>query len=194
MAIDPGPVGREAFECLPTFSTSYARYQTLTRAGQTSASTLTDSNGRFYLVDLAPGTYAIRIQRVRPGMYDLVAIKSKRLAGASPAPTFPAYVGRTRIVVSSEDVRGITLTASRGSAVHGRLTNIKDFALPAGSNYRVRLAPAGLMPMIPYNFSAEALPEGTFTFPAVPELSYSVVLTGVSGDTYIADLLQDGRS
>jgi hypothetical protein len=44
------------------------------------------------------------------------------------------------------------------------------------------------------NANADVLPDGTFTIPMVPDVPYSVLVTGLSGDTYIADILQNGRS
>ena len=141
--------------------------------------------------DLANGKFEIR--GVRPGTYDLVAAFSERVVGATTSFRFPMYVGRTRVVVGSEDVRGVSLNVSSGIQLRGRMVFAGDAVLPAGSRYRVSVFPAAGFPLV-VPASAEVQTDGTFTIPAIPAIPSTVVVAGFPNDTYIADLRQDGRS
>jgi len=145
--------------------------------------------------DRLEGKFEIR--DVRPGIYDLVAIFSERVPGATQSNKFPVYTGRTRVVVGNEDLRGVSLTLSREVEVQGRLILAGNDTLPAGRSYRVWLRAAGMLSPITgaySNLSVFVRPDGTFTISGVPQLPYSVTVTGMPDDAFITDLRQDGRS
>lgn len=144
--------------------------------------------------ELRAGKFELR--DVRPGTYDLVAIRTEREANAPVVPVGPTYVGRTSVVVGTEDVKGVAIAIARGRDIHGHVTYAGGLAPSAGITLRVQLWAKGLfsVAVAAVNYSAPVSPEGTFTIPNVPELPFSVSVTGLPRDGYIADLRQGGRS
>jgi hypothetical protein len=144
--------------------------------------------------ELRAGKFELR--DVRPGTYDLVALRWESPAGTLSASTGPPYVGRTRIVVGTQDVSGVAVNIARGKDLRGNITYAGVLAPLAGSTLRLRLQPKGLLSagFAAVFYSAQVSPDGTFTIPNVSELPFSVFVTGLPADAYVADVRQGGSS
>ena len=137
--------------------------------------------------DRAAGKFEIR--NVRPGYYNLISVVTDRI---SSPPRY--FVGRTPVEVSFEDVSDLNLLIAPGRDFRGRIIYSGKVSPPA--SVRVQLQPKGILPALPFapSLSAVAEADGTFTIPNVPDLPYSISLSGLPKDAYVADLRQGSFS
>jgi len=137
--------------------------------------------------DRAAGKFEIR--NVRPGSYDLISIVSDR---SSTPPR--SFVGRAKVDVGFQDVNDVNLLIAPGRDLRGRV--IYSGGVSPSAPVRVQLRPKGLLPVLPLApvLSAGVEADGTFTIPNVPDLEYSVSVSSLPKDAYIADLRQGSFS
>ncbi len=139
--------------------------------------------------DRAAGKF--ELANVHPGEYDLFALITDR---SSPSPR--TYLGRTRIEVGVQDLEGVNLVIVPGTDLRGRIVYAGTSPLAGSSAFHVQLQPRGLPPGFPFGsaLSATPDPDGAFTISNVPDLEYSVSVTPLAGNAYIADIRQGGFS
>jgi sarcosine oxidase gamma subunit len=131
------------------------------------------------------------IQNVRSGTYNLIAVMADR--SSTPARYF---MGKTLVEVGFQDVSGITVEVVPGRDLRGRIVYSGTTAPAAGSSVRVQLLPKAMLPTMALtsNLSATVEADGTFTIPNVPDFQYTVSVSPMPPDAYIADLRQGSFS
>jgi hypothetical protein len=143
---------------------------------------VTDSEDRY------AGKFEIR--GVRPGTYDLVA----RLREPGQAGTIyrgPIYVGRTRIVAGSEDLDGVKISFTPLRDLRVSLVYDSNLTPSAAITPRVQLfSPATATT----DNSARVSSDGALMISNLQELPYSVSVTGLPPDAYVADIRHGRRT
>jgi hypothetical protein len=131
------------------------------------------------------------IQNVRPGTYNLIAVMADR--GSTPVRYF---MGKTPVDVGFQDASGIAVEVVPGRDLRGRVVYNGASAPPAGSSVRVQLRPKAMLPTMPLtaNLSAAVEPDGTFMIPNVPDFQYSVSVSSLPQNAFVADLRQGSFS
>jgi protocatechuate 3,4-dioxygenase beta subunit len=136
----------------------------------------------------APGEFEIR--GVAPGSYDLVT--------TVPDANGRQYPGRTVIEVGARDLEGVILSIHPGVEVKARV--LIDGQLVAASGGRgiralLRSKEVYPAPFDTYVSNGAIIDEaGVCVFPSVPEGSYSITVTGMPNNSFVADIREGGRS
>jgi len=132
---------------------------------------------------------AFEIRDVPPGSYDLIASYSGTTPGVSRD-----YIDRTRVDVRDADVEGVKLEIQKGSEVKGQIISQDKSSVPldmAQVNFHSRDSiPEEYLHGIATGFNST----GGFSMLDVPVAKYSLEISGLPGNAYVADIRQDGTS
>ncbi len=148
-----------------------------------------------------------QIPNVAPGIYDLYARMpiDKGWGGQAPPEraTAPAAFGRAAVEVRGMDVDNVQIVIHQGTDVHGRVTVDN---IPKAAKVMLNLIPDETVDRVGDGNTANVFTQvasyrpaiaddGTFAIPVVPEAHYRVaVQIHEPGDTYVADIRQEGVS
>jgi hypothetical protein len=130
-----------------------------------------------------------QINDVAPGSYDLYAVATQAAR---------TYIGRLAIEVREQDLKGLRLALDRRTAdrVYGRVVDDKGQELRVSSNLTLRARKT--MPFFNENGNVHVADRPAnrlvFEFNRVPPGIYDLAGFDLPSNTYVADILQGGRS
>jgi hypothetical protein len=130
------------------------------------------------------------IRGVRPGLYDLFPLVNVVLNGQPRMAS-----GRIPVEVKNQDVDGVSITAGPGVELAGRF-KVEGDSIPVKlDTLRVTLAPLDNIPApIPARIAATSDSGGSWVLRNVPEARYTLVVTTLPPNLYVADIRQNGAS
>jgi protocatechuate 3,4-dioxygenase beta subunit len=182
LATPGGSAGLQAVRLVPRWADDLA-----SETGYDAAVTLTDAEGRFTFIGVAPGPYILRSAQVpRPGP----PAPGSSVAGPA-APTL--YVFQP-VTVGTQDV-SLALVMRNGLRVSGRFTFIGTSGPPPADRLRqvpIVLEPADGRAVITVPPSPGD-PAGTFSTYAVPPGRYFVRVGGAPSGWTLKSVVYDGR-